>query len=236
MTFRRQKNESQQFRHLPRCNTIATRLSQYPMQKRTRRTRCRRVLFVPFRDADDQAIAFTLLVRRENLRATVFLWSTPLATPRAISGCAAFSAVAAASLSPAATAVSTFFTSVRMRETRFLFTRVRAVLRRMRFFACGVLAINSSSLSNGLHGRSTAAAEQPNPAKCSESMSGCGRFRTTGPCSKGARIAMKGDLVNGLAGNIPHYRWHLEQKKVERPLCTIRAIVPLHSQASPSRP
>src|SRR3546814_19074387 len=31
-----------------------------------------------------------------------------------------------------------------MRETRFLFTTVRAVLRRMRFFACGVLSINSS--------------------------------------------------------------------------------------------
>ena len=33
-----------------------------------------------------QAIAFTLLVRRAYLRATVFLCSTPLATPRAISG------------------------------------------------------------------------------------------------------------------------------------------------------
>jgi hypothetical protein len=28
-------------------------------------------------------------------------------------------------------------------------------------------------------------------------MSGYGRFRTPGPCSKGARIAIKGDLVNG---------------------------------------
>jgi hypothetical protein len=47
---------------------------------------------------------------------------------------------------------------------------------------------------------------------------------------------MKGDLVNGFAGNIPHYRWHFGQKKVDRPDCTIRAIVPPHSQALPSRP
>ena len=40
----------------------------------------------PFRTEGNQAIAFTLLVRRAYLRETVFLWSTPLATPRAISG------------------------------------------------------------------------------------------------------------------------------------------------------
>src|SRR3546814_20494713 len=76
-----------------------------------------------------------------------------------------------------ATADSTFFTSVRMRDTRFLLTFVRAVLRRMRFFACGVLAINSSSLSNGQQGRSTASTEQPNRARSSESMSRSGRFK-----------------------------------------------------------
>src|SRR3546814_15083615 len=51
------------------------------------------------------------------------------------------------------------------------------LLRRMRFFACGVLAINSSSLSNGQQGRSTASTEQPNRARSSESMSRCGRFQ-----------------------------------------------------------
>src|SRR3546814_12803572 len=35
-----------------------------------------------------------------------------------------------------------------MRDTRFLLTIVRAVLRRMRFFACGVLAISSSKIQS----------------------------------------------------------------------------------------
>ena len=38
--------------------------------------------------------------RRDILRATVFLWSTPLPTPRCISGCAAFRATFAAAASP----------------------------------------------------------------------------------------------------------------------------------------
>src|SRR5690606_38753730 len=112
------------------------------------RTEVRRVLDSDERRCANQAIALTLMVRREYLRATVFSWGTPLATARAISGCAALSAAAAASLSPAAPAASTFFTSVRMRDTRFLLTIVRAVLRRMRFFACGVLAINSSKIQS----------------------------------------------------------------------------------------
>lgn len=53
--------------------------------KRARRTGARRALFG---DAitRDQASAVTRLVSRENLRAAVFLCSTPLATPRASSG------------------------------------------------------------------------------------------------------------------------------------------------------
>lgn len=35
------------------------------------------------------AIAFTRLASRETLRDAVFLWITPLVTPRMISGCAA---------------------------------------------------------------------------------------------------------------------------------------------------
>src|SRR3546814_14540877 len=89
----------------------------------------RRVLKSNKRRGANQAIALTLLVRREYLRATVFLCSTPLATPRAISGWAACSAAAAAALSPAATADSTFFTSVRLRDSGFLLTFVPAVFR-----------------------------------------------------------------------------------------------------------
>src|SRR3546814_15915497 len=92
--------------------------------------------------------------------------------------------------SSAATAFSTFFTSVRMRETRFLFTTVRAVLRRMRFFACGVLAINSSVSKRS---KSVGAQRHRSSriAQKGESLSGYGRFRSNGPCSKGARIAVK---------------------------------------------
>src|SRR5882757_8806774 len=56
--------------------------------------------------------------RRDSLRATVFFCSTPLVMPRCISGCAALNASAAAALSPASIAVSTFLTKVRMRLTR----------------------------------------------------------------------------------------------------------------------
>ena len=43
------------------------------------------------------------MVRRENLRAAVFLWTTPLATPRASSGCIAVIAAEAALSLPVAT-------------------------------------------------------------------------------------------------------------------------------------
>ena len=45
-----------------------------------------------------------------------------------------------------------------------------------------------------------------------------------------------GRPVNAYCGTNPPQRWHFGQKKVDRPLCTTRAIVPPHSQASPSRP
>src|SRR5690606_28435933 len=84
----------------------------------------------------------TRFERRLILRATVFLWSTPRATPRASSGWAALSASAAADLSPPAIAVSTFFTKLRMRLMRAPLISARFSLRRMRFLACGVLAMS----------------------------------------------------------------------------------------------
>ena len=55
--------------------------------------------------------------------------------------CAFFSASAATVLSPDASAASTALMKVRMRPTRAPLTSVRRALRRMRFLACGVLAI-----------------------------------------------------------------------------------------------
>lgn len=46
-------------------------------------------------EVDQAVIVFTRDDNRDNFRATVFLCSTPLVTPRASSGCAAFSAAAA---------------------------------------------------------------------------------------------------------------------------------------------
>ena len=51
--------------------------------------------------------AFTRAARREILRDAVFLCTTPLVTPRISSGCAVFSASAAASALPEAMASST---------------------------------------------------------------------------------------------------------------------------------
>src|SRR3546814_12240366 len=96
----------------------------------------RRVLKSNKRRGANQAIALTLLVRREYLRATVFLCSTPLATPRAISGWAACSAAAAAALSPAAAADSPSSTRVWMRDAGFLFTNFPGVVRARRVFGC----------------------------------------------------------------------------------------------------
>src|SRR3546814_5219719 len=89
----------------------------------------RRVLKSNKRRGANQAIALTLLVRREYLRATVFLCSTPLATPRAISGWAACSAAAAAALSPAATADSTFRSEEHTSELQSLIHSSYAGLR-----------------------------------------------------------------------------------------------------------
>src|SRR5262249_14670368 len=60
----------------------------------------------------------TRLVRRETLREPVFLCSTPLVTPRMISGSAAFKAASAAPLSPLAIASSTLRIKPRMRVLR----------------------------------------------------------------------------------------------------------------------
>src|SRR3546814_651544 len=62
------------------------------------------------RQKPDQAIPLTRLTRRDILRAIVFRCSTPLRTPRAISGWAARRAASAAVLSPLAIASSTAFT------------------------------------------------------------------------------------------------------------------------------
>lgn len=85
--------------------------------------------------------AATRLVSRDNFRDAVFLCSTPRATPRASSGCAAARASAAAVLSPPSSAASTFFTKVRMRDRRLPLIKARASLRRMRLRACGELAM-----------------------------------------------------------------------------------------------
>jgi len=79
---------------------------------------------------------------RENFLAAVFLWITPRATPRAISGCIALSASAASFFLPAATADSTALMKVRMRLIREWLMVDRVALRRIRFLACGVFAMN----------------------------------------------------------------------------------------------
>jgi len=60
--------------------------------------------------------SFTRADRRDILRATVFLCSTPLVMPRASSGCAARSAATAASPLPDAIASSTLRRKVRIRD------------------------------------------------------------------------------------------------------------------------
>jgi len=77
----------------------------------------------------------TRAARRDTLREAVFLWKTPLVTPRISSGWAARRAAAAASLSPEAMASSTLRRKVRIRERRVLFTVARASFWRARFFA-----------------------------------------------------------------------------------------------------
>src|SRR6478735_12377688 len=122
-------------------------------KKGRRKIRRPRSNFVPWltRAGANQSAA-TRLLSRLILRATVFLWTTPRATPRASSGWAALSASAAAVLSPPAIAVSTFFTNERMRLMRAPLISARFSLRRMRFLACGVLAM--SVLTSGRFWRS----------------------------------------------------------------------------------
>jgi hypothetical protein len=72
---------------------------------------------------------------RDNLRETVFLWSTPLVIARCSSGCASRRADSAVALSPVAIAVSTLFTKVRTRLTRARLMAVRLAVCRMRFSA-----------------------------------------------------------------------------------------------------
>ena len=79
------------------------------------------------------ARAFTRAERREILRETVFLCKMPFETPRCISGCAWRRASRALSESPAAIAVSTFFTNVRIRPMRALLIDARLALRMIRF-------------------------------------------------------------------------------------------------------
>jgi hypothetical protein len=79
--------------------------------------------------------ALIRVASRDNLRETVFLWSTPLVIARCSSGCASRRADAAVALSPVAIAASTFFTKVRTRLTLARLTAVRLAVCRMRFSA-----------------------------------------------------------------------------------------------------
>jgi hypothetical protein len=82
-----------------------------------------------------QARARTRLVRRDIFRAAVFLWTMPLLTPRANSGCAAFSAASASALLPPAIAISAFFTADLRRLLLARLRAVRTTVWRMRFSA-----------------------------------------------------------------------------------------------------
>jgi hypothetical protein len=79
--------------------------------------------------------ALILAASRDNLRETVFLWSTPLVIARCSSGCANRKADCAVALSPVEIAVSTFLTKVRTRLTRARLIAVRLAVCRMRFSA-----------------------------------------------------------------------------------------------------
>src|SRR6187455_1793275 len=87
----------------------------------------------------------TRLVRRETLREPVFLCSTPLETPRMISGSAAFKAARAAFLSPEAMASSTLRIKPRTRVLRAVLMAVRLAVVRTRFLAEAILGIGSPS-------------------------------------------------------------------------------------------
>src|SRR4051794_33513699 len=79
--------------------------------------------------------------RRETFRAPVFLWITPLETPRMISGSAALSATCADFLSPEAIASSTLRVKVRARPLRAWLMSARFLLVRTRFLAEAILGM-----------------------------------------------------------------------------------------------
>src|SRR5471030_529861 len=83
----------------------------------------------------------TRLVRRDTLREPVFLWSTPLDTPRMISGSAAFRAARAAFGSPEAMASSTLRIKPRTRVLRAVLMAVRLAVVRTRFLAEAILGM-----------------------------------------------------------------------------------------------
>src|SRR5579872_7385784 len=74
----------------------------------------------------------TRLVKRDTFRAPVFLCSTPLETPRMISGSAAFRAARAAALSPLVMASSTLRIKPRTRVLRAVLMAVRLAVVRTR--------------------------------------------------------------------------------------------------------
>src|SRR5258705_7043686 len=94
--------------------------------------------FQPFRHFDSFA---TRLVRRDTFREPVFLCSTPLETPRMISGSAAFKAASAAFLSPEAMASSTLRIKPRTRVLRAVLMAVRLAVVRTRFLAEAILGM-----------------------------------------------------------------------------------------------
>jgi hypothetical protein len=95
-------------------------------------------------------IALMRADKREILRDTVFLCTTPTFAVRIKIGWAALSAAAAAALSPAAMASSTFVTLVRIRLMRVRFTSVRRSVWRAAFFAEDVFAMVFGSFGSSV--------------------------------------------------------------------------------------
>src|SRR3954469_19155959 len=83
----------------------------------------------------------TRLVRRDTFREPVFLCSTPLETPRMISGSAAFRAARAAALLPELIASSTLRMKPRTRVLRAVLMAVRLAVVRTRFLAESILGM-----------------------------------------------------------------------------------------------
>src|SRR6056297_349640 len=113
----RSRTESSRVAKKPQSGAAAA--NENATHQRVRRVRTRRGA------ARNQPMAFTREARRDILRDAVFLWRTPLLTPRISSGWAARSAVCAAVVSPEAMASLTFRRKVRMRERRALLTSWR---------------------------------------------------------------------------------------------------------------